>query len=142
MTQKIGAGRQGENFGCDHLASHQEWGNKKERLWKGNRGYNVHGKKYCLPYRQQFGEHRAQEAVQISQKAWPQAASKLQPIASRVAMMVSRYAHAKQYKRMRGSVKQINTYLGRVVRDIERQVARIREKVAIFSDLIGLSPNP
>ena len=54
-------------------------------------------------------------------------------------MMVSRYAHAKQYKRMRGSVKQLNTYLGRVVRDIERQVARIREKVAIFSDLIGLS---
>ena len=36
----------------------------------------------------------------------------------------SRYAHAKQYKRMRRSVKELKNYLGRVTRDIERYCQR------------------
>ena len=32
-------------------------------------------------------------------------------LAGRMALMAGRYAHAKQYKRMRRSVKQLNTYL-------------------------------
>lgn len=38
-----------------------------------------------------------------------------------VALMAGRYAHAKQFKRMRKAVKTLKTYLGRVVRDIERK---------------------
>lgn len=34
----------------------------------------------------------------------------------------SRYAHAKQYQRMKKSNKQLKTYLGRLVRDIERKL--------------------
>jgi len=35
---------------------------------------------------------------------------------------ISRYAHAKQYKRVRKAVKKLKCYLGRVVRDIERNL--------------------
>jgi IS5 family transposase len=38
------------------------------------------------------------------------------------ALMAGRYAHAKQFKRMRKAVKTLKTYLGRVVRDIERKI--------------------
>jgi len=37
------------------------------------------------------------------------------------ALMAGRYAHAKQFKRMRKSIKTLKTYLGRVVRDIGRK---------------------
>ena len=36
-------------------------------------------------------------------------------------LQAGRYAHARQYKRMRKAVKTLKTYLGRVVRDIERK---------------------
>ena len=36
--------------------------------------------------------------------------------------MVSRYAHAKQFKRMRRKLKKLRTWLGRVIRDVRRQV--------------------
>jgi len=39
------------------------------------------------------------------------------------AIMVSRYAHAKQYKRMRRELRKLKTWLGRVLRDLRRQVA-------------------
>ena len=37
-------------------------------------------------------------------------------------LMASRYAHAKQFKRMKGMNKKLKSRLGRVVRDIERQL--------------------
>ena len=36
--------------------------------------------------------------------------------------MVSRYAHAKQFKRMRRKLKKLRTWLGRVIRDLRRKV--------------------
>jgi IS5 family transposase len=36
--------------------------------------------------------------------------------------MACRYGHAGQFKRMAKQVKRLKTYLGRVVRDIERKV--------------------
>ncbi len=43
-------------------------------------------------------------------------------VAKQAAIMVSRYAHAKQFKRMRRKLKKLRTWLGRVIRDIRRQV--------------------
>lgn len=37
------------------------------------------------------------------------------------AIKVSRYAHARQYKRMRRSVRKLRTYVGRLIRDIGRK---------------------
>lgn len=39
------------------------------------------------------------------------------------AIQVSRYAHARQYKRMRRSLRKLRTYVGRLIRDIRRKVA-------------------
>jgi IS5 family transposase len=41
--------------------------------------------------------------------------------AKRLAIKASRYAHARQYRRMRKTLKQLKGRLGRVVRDIERK---------------------
>ncbi len=35
---------------------------------------------------------------------------------------IGRYGHAKQYKRMKKAIKQVKGFLGRVVRDLERQL--------------------
>ncbi len=37
---------------------------------------------------------------------------------------IGRYGHAKQYKRMRKAIKKIKGYLGRVLRDLQRQLRR------------------
>jgi IS5 family transposase len=44
-------------------------------------------------------------------------------VAKQAAIMVSRYAHAKQFKRMRRKLKKLRTWLGRVIRDIRRKMS-------------------
>lgn len=44
-------------------------------------------------------------------------------VSKQAAIMVSRYAHAKQYNRMRRELRKLKTWLGRVLRDLRRQVA-------------------
>jgi len=51
----------------------------------------------------------------------------------------NRYGHARQYRRMRGRVKKLRTYLGRVVRDIERKIANQAEKQAAFAAELELA---
>ncbi|CAG0905596.1 unnamed protein product [Cyprideis torosa] len=41
-----------------------------------------------------------------------------------IARQIGRYAHAKQYKRMRRALKAQRTMLGRLIRDVDRQVAK------------------
>ncbi len=48
-----------------------------------------------------------------------------------------RYGHAGQYKRMAKQVKKLKTYLGRVVRDIERKVDETTK--GVFEDLLDRS---
>ena len=43
-------------------------------------------------------------------------------VAKRAAMMVGRYAHAKQFKRMNRQIKFLRTRLGRIIRDIQRKI--------------------
>ena len=45
-----------------------------------------------------------------------------------LAQRVGRYAHARQYRRMRNILKQLKARLGRVVRDIERKTANWQER--------------
>jgi IS5 family transposase len=35
---------------------------------------------------------------------------------------IGRYGHAKQYRRMRKAVQQVKGFLGRVMRDLQRQI--------------------
>lgn len=54
-------------------------------------------------------------------------------------LKTSRYGHARQLRRMRGQVKKLRTYLGRVVRDIERKIAGKAELQAVFTDELALA---
>jgi IS5 family transposase len=54
-------------------------------------------------------------------------------------LKTNRYAHARQLRRMRRQVKKLGTYLGRVVRDIERKTAGQSELEAVFTDELALA---
>ena len=43
-------------------------------------------------------------------------------VSKKAAIQVGRYAHAKQFKRMKRQLKQLKTWLGRVLRDLRRKV--------------------
>ena len=51
----------------------------------------------------------------------------------------NRYGHARQYKRLRREVKRLHTYLGRVVRDIERKTAGNAAQQAVFAEELALA---
>lgn len=46
-------------------------------------------------------------------------------VAPRLAAQIGRYAHAKQFKRMRGALRTLRTRVGRVRRDVERQLGKL-----------------
>ncbi|CAD6560401.1 IS5 family transposase ISButh4 [Paraburkholderia kirstenboschensis] len=45
--------------------------------------------------------------------------------APRLALQIGRYAHAKQFKRMRKALRTLRSRVGRVMRDVERQAAQV-----------------
>ncbi|WP_284272034.1 IS5 family transposase, partial [Mycoavidus cysteinexigens] len=49
-------------------------------------------------------------------------------VAPRLSLQVSRYAHAKQYKRMNKALGTLRSRVGRVMRDVERQIESVAEK--------------
>jgi len=51
-------------------------------------------------------------------------------VGKRLLMQSSRYAHARQMQRARACTRKLRTQLGRVVREIERQVTKPTEKLA------------
>ena len=51
-------------------------------------------------------------------------------VGKRLLLASSRYAHARQMKRARAATRKLRTQLGRVVREIERQVTQPPEKLA------------
>src|SRR5699024_4188835 len=54
-----------------------------------------------------------------------------QRIGPRLARQAGRYAHARQYKRMRRAIKKQRTIVGRLIRDIERKAStRARQRMA------------
>ena len=50
-----------------------------------------------------------------------------------------RYAHARQFKRARRELRRLATYLGRVIRDIDRQVRHVPALDAIFRPSLFLA---
>ena len=67
----------------------------------------------------------------------------------RLCGQVGRYAHARQFKRMRKALRRLKGYTGRVLRDIERQIdkvaegpvkLRLQDLVALVNRLLGQKP--
>jgi IS5 family transposase len=59
-------------------------------------------------------------------------------LAKAAAVRAGRYAHARQFRRMRRELKRLRTYLGRVFRDISRKIAGNAALEARFARLLGL----
>ena len=67
----------------------------------------------------------------------------------RLSRQVGRYAHARQFKRMRKALRRLKGYTGRVLRDIERQMdkvpegalrSRLVEMIALVNRLLAQEP--
>lgn len=58
---------------------------------------------------------------------------------SKYALIKQRYAHAKQFKRARHSLKTLRTYLGRVIRDITRKIKDQETLQQIFAHELMLA---
>ena len=56
-------------------------------------------------------------------------------VSKKASIMVGRYAHAKQFKRMRRQLKKLRTMLGRVIRDLRRKVPQADESLEILLQL-------
>ena len=54
-------------------------------------------------------------------------------------IMSQRYAHAKQMKRARGQTRKLKTYLGRIIRDIERKTLGSPEHTERFANLLHIA---
>lgn len=55
-------------------------------------------------------------------------------VGKRAAVKASRYAHAKQYQRMRRSLRKLRTYVGRLIRDIRRKAGDMDLELATLLD--------
>jgi len=55
-------------------------------------------------------------------------------VGQKAAVMAGRYAHAKQFKRMRRQLRKLRTYVGRLIRDIRRKATSIDEDLATLLD--------
>lgn len=93
---------------------------------------------------------RAQgQLVAMAQEAGVELRQSYARLAPRLALQVGRYAHAKQFKRMRKALKKLKGYTGRVMRDLRRHLQdipegslrdRIISKLALVSQLLHQQP--
>ncbi len=60
-------------------------------------------------------------------------------VAKKSLLMCSRYAHAKQYKRMRRELKRLKGYLARVYRDMDRKTKKLSKVPLEVTELLHLS---
>jgi len=60
-------------------------------------------------------------------------------VGPKAALKASRYAHARQMKRMNRELRRLRTYLGRVVRDIERKISNKPGLRFYFDDELSLA---
>ena len=77
--------------------------------------------------------------VQLAQKNGIRLRQNYNRIGRKESIKAPRYAHAKQFKRMKKSIQKLRTFLGRVVRDIERKMTE--EQEIIFNNLLDIAKN-
>jgi IS5 family transposase len=94
-------------------------------------------------------ERARDQLAELAQEAGVNLRQSYARLAPRLALQVGRYAHAKQFKRMRKAVKKLKGYAGRVMRDLRRQLDDIPEgglrdriiaRLALVSQLLHQPP--
>ena len=94
-------------------------------------------------------ERAREQLVVLAQEAGVDLRQSYARLSPRLALQVGRYAHAKQFKRMRKALKRLKGYTGRVMRDLRRHLDDIPEcglrdriiaKLALVSQLLHQPP--
>jgi len=77
--------------------------------------------------------------VKLAEKEGVKLRQNYNRLAKQTLTKIGRYAHAKQFKRMKKSTKKLKNYTGRVVRDVERKTSSNQDLAAKFSPLLGIA---
>ena len=106
-------------------------------------------KNIAYPTDARLYERARDQLVALAQEAGVELRQSYARLAPRLALQVGRYAHAKQFKRMRKALKRLRGYTGRVMRDLRRHLQDIPEgclrgriigKLALVSQLLHQAP--
>ena len=109
----------------------------------------VMGKNIAHPTDARLYERAREQLVALAQEAGVELRQSYARLAPRLALQVGRYAHAKQFRRMRKALKRVKGYTGRAMRDLRRQLqdipeddlrGRIIAKLALVSQLLHQQP--
>jgi IS5 family transposase len=91
-------------------------------------------------------ERARAQLVDLAQEAGVELRQSYARLAPRLAAQIGRYAHAKQFKRMRKALRTLKGYTGRVLRDLRRQLGeipagplreRVLDKLVLVSTLLN-----
>lgn len=102
-------------------------------------------KNIAYPTDARLYERARGQLAELAQEAGVDLRQSYARLAPRLALQVGRYAHAKQFKRMRKALKRLKGYTGRVMRDLRRHLQEIPEggmrnriiaKLALVSQLL------
>jgi len=85
-------------------------------------------------------ERARDQLVALAQEAGVELRQSYARLAPRLALQVGRYAHARQFKRMRKALKRLKGYTGRVMRDLRRHLQDVLAKLALISQLLHQQP--
>lgn len=106
-------------------------------------------KNIAYPTDARLYERARDQLAALAQEAGVDLRQSYARLAPRLALQVGRYAHAKQFKRMRKALKRLKGYTGRVMRDLRRQLDdipggtlrdQIIAKLALVSQLLHQQP--
>jgi IS5 family transposase len=106
-------------------------------------------KNIAYPTDARLYERARDQLAELAQEAGVNLRQSYARLAPRLALQVGRYAHAKQFKRMRTALKKLKGYTGRVMRDLRRQLDDIPEgglrdriiaRLALVSQLLHQQP--
>ncbi len=106
-------------------AAESAWVVKPQSFQKVIVDSTVQEKAIAHPTDSKLIERARQHLVKLAAEAGLALRQNYNREAPRLAVQVGRYAHAKQYKRMRASLKKLKTVVGRGWRDVERQRDKI-----------------
>jgi transposase, IS5 family len=94
-------------------------------------------------------ERARSQLVDLAREAGVELRQSYARVAPRLAAQVGRYAHARQFKRMRKALRTLKGYTGRVLRDLRRQLdeiptgslrERVLDKLVLVSRLLNQTP--
>lgn len=94
-------------------------------------------------------ERARAQLTALAQEAGVELRQSYARLAPRLALQVGRYAHAKQFRRMRNALRKLKGYTGRIMRDLRRNLDdiptgalrdRIITKLALVSQLLHQEP--